>query len=144
MIDKSRIAIYDYLYNMFYGVVTNNVYSMTLPTDAVASDVDDGFLVTSVGDINDESEFDGSAYAWCRCYVYAYVPKRSRGRLDKAKYKAFEDAINDVIKAQELSFDEKYFVMAESTISMDDNEDTQRGNQFTVFAKSFVVVINDK
>lgn len=144
MIDKSRIAIYDYLYNMFYGVVTNNVYSMTLPTDAVESDVDEGFLVTTVGDIQDESEFDGSAYAWCRCYVYAYVPKRSRGRLDKTKYKAFEDGINDVIKAQELSFDEKYYVMAESTISMDDNEDTQRGNQFTVFAKSFVVVINDK
>lgn len=142
MIDKSRIAIYDYLYSLLHGVVTNNVHSMGEPSETTQDEADNGFVVTQVGDINDESEFDGDAYAWARCYIYAYVPKISRGRLNKKMYKEYEDAILDVIKNAETHQDSKYYIMPETTISMDENENTQKGNQYSIFAKSFVVVID--
>lgn len=142
MIDKSRIAIYDYLYSLLYGVVTNNVHSMGEPSETTDDEAENGFVVTKVGDIEDESEFDGRTYAWARCYIYAYVPKMSRGRLHKRKYKEFEDAILAVIKNAEMQENESYYVMPETTISMDDNENTQKGNQYNLFVKSFVVVID--
>ena len=142
MIDKSRIAIYDYLYSLLYGVVTNNVHSMGEPSETTDDEAENGFVVTQVGDIEDESEFDGSTYAWARCYVYAYVPKKSRGRLNKRKYKEYEDAILAVIKNAETQGNENYFVMPETTISMDENDNTMKGNQYSIFVKSFVVVID--
>lgn len=144
MIDKSRIALYDYLYSLLHGVVTNNVHSMGEPSETTQDEADNGFVVTKVGDIEDESEFEGNAYAWARCYIYAYVPKMSRGRLHKKKYKEYEDAILDVIKNAETQQDSDYYIMPETTISMDDNANTQKGNQYSLFVKSFIVVINEK
>lgn len=142
MIDTSRIAIYDYLYSLLYGVVTNNVHSMGEPSETTQDEADNGFVVTQVGDIEDESEFEANAYAWVRCYIYAYVPKMSRGRLNKKKYKVFEDAISAVIRNAETQDDKSYYIMPETTLSMDGNDNTQKGNQYNIFAKSFVVVIN--
>lgn len=115
MIDKSRIEIYDYLYSLLHGVVTNNVHSMGEPSETTQDEADNGFVVTQVGDINDESEFDGDAYAWARCYIYAYVPKISRGRLNKKMYREYENAILDVIKNAEKHQDSKYYIMPETT-----------------------------
>lgn len=112
------------------------------PSETTQDEADNGFVVTQVGDINDESEFDGDAYAWARCYIYAYVPKISRGRLNKKMYRKYEDAILDVIKNAEKHQDSKYYIMPETTISMDENHNTQKGNQYSIFAKSFVVVID--
>lgn len=142
MIDKSRIAIYDYLYSLLFGVVTNNVHSMGEPSETTDDEAENGFVVTQVGDIEDESEFEGSAYAWARCYVYAYVPKLSRGRLNKRKYKEYEDAITSVIKNAETQGNEDYYIKPETTISMDNNDNTMKGNQYHIFVKSFVVVID--
>lgn len=142
MIDKSRIAIYDYLYSLLFGVVTNNVHSMGEPSETTDDEAENGFVVTQVGDIEDESEFDGCAYAWARCYVYAYVPKLSRGRLNKRKFKEYEDAIMSVIKNAETQGNEDYYIKPETTISMDNNDNTMKGNQYHIFVKSFVVVID--
>ena len=97
MIDKSRATIYDYLYTLFYDVVTRNVYSMERPQELTSGDVNDGFLVLRVGTINDDSEFSGAAYVWARVYVDAYIPPKSRGRLDKSKLASFENDIDAVI-----------------------------------------------
>lgn len=142
--DSSRISVYNYLSSLF-STVTPNLYSMSEPTAATESDTTNGFIVTHVGAINDESEFGGDAYGWVRCSVEAYVPKRERGRLNKTKYKVLEDGINDVIKANTgLNNDGGYYIMEDSILSMDDDENTQKGNQFHVFVKSFVVVIDQK
>ena len=100
MFEKSRIAIYDYLYNLFYDVVTKNVYSMHEPQELIQSDTKDGFIVIRVGDIQDMSEFRANAYGQVRCYVEAYVPPMSRGRLDYNKYEAFESKIEEVIEQE--------------------------------------------
>ena len=140
MIDKSRISLYDYLKSLFTSV-SENLYSMTEPTENTESDTTDGFLVTRVGDINDESEFESDAYCWARCYITAYVPKKSRGRLDKAIYAQFENGISDVIASETGRKDDgKYYIMEDSVLSYDENEATLKGNQYHVFVKSFVVV----
>ena len=56
MVNESRIDIYDYLYNLFYDVVTKNVYSMEVPQELTQSDTQDGFIVLHVGDLNDENK----------------------------------------------------------------------------------------
>lgn len=142
MFNESRIDIYDYLYNLFYDVVTKNVYSMSEPQELTASDVKDGFLVIRVGNINDVSEFSREAYGWVRCYVEAYVPPISRGRLDYDKYKEYEDGINDVISSLIGHTDGTYCVQEDSVISTDTLETNNANNLYYTFVKSFILTIN--
>lgn len=143
MMNESRIAIYNYLKPLFAGV-TQNIYSMRVPTENTDDDTKNGFIVIEVGGINDASEFGLDTYGWVRCYVTAYVPQNTRGRLNATKYAAFEDGINEVIRSLLTSpqNDSPYYIMPDSVLSMDDDEDTNKGNQYNVFVKSFVVVIN--
>jgi hypothetical protein len=142
MFNDSRIDIYDFLYGLFYDTVTRNVYKMGEPTENNESDTKDGFITLRVGVLNDDSEFDGDAYGWARCYVTAYVPKKSRGRLDDEKYRLFENGINTVIRLASESRDDDYYILKDSELSTDDDEISQKGNQYHIYRKSFVVVID--
>lgn len=142
MVEESRIAIYEYLKPLFTGV-SENVYTMRVPTENTADDTKNGFIVIEVGSIRDESEFDLQAFGWVRCYVTAYVPQKTRGRLDKDKYTAFENGINAAIRSEiNTPTSDTYFIQADSILSMDDDEDTNKGNQYNVFVKSFIVTID--
>lgn len=144
MFNESRIAIYDYLYNLFYGVVTKNVYSMSEPQELTKSDTTEGFLVLRVGETVDESEFSGNAYGWVRCYVEAFIPPISRGRLDYDKYKKFEDSINAVIKQATEDNSGTYYVQEGSVLSMDAYETTNANNAYFTFIRSFIVNIDEQ
>lgn len=144
MFNESRIDIYDFLYGLFYNTVTRNVYRMGEPTENTESDTIDGFITLRVGVLNDDSEFYGDAYGWARCYVTAYIPKKSKGRLDSEKYKYFEDNINLVIKLASEDRNGDYFILKDSELSADDDEISQKGNQYHVYRKSFVVVTNNQ
>lgn len=141
MLNESRVDIYNYLYSLFYNVVTKNVYAMNEPQELSQSDTDDGFIVISVGNLNDESEFNLQTYGWARVYVQAFIPPTTRGRLDVVKYKRFEDAINNVIRNAMESNDGEYSIQSDSVISMDTNDFTNPNNAYYVFVKSFVVDI---
>ena len=141
MFDNSRIDIYDYLYNLF-EVVTPNVYLMSEPIELTESDTKDGFIVIRLGNFNDEGEFGLQAYGWVRVFVEAYIPPMSRGRLDDDKYKQFENSINAVISSATESSDKDYYIQEDSLISYDDKEDMMIDNQFYVFIKSFIVVVD--
>lgn len=145
MYNESRIAVYNYLKPLFSGV-TQNIYSMRVPTENTEDDTKNGFIVIQVGGINDESEFGLDTFGWVRCYVTAYVPQKTRGRLDATKYAKFEDGINSVIRSLLTSpqNEDSYYILTDSVLSMDDDEDTNKGNQYNVFVKSFVVVINNQ
>lgn len=142
MVNESRIDIYDYLYNLFYDVVTKNVYSMETPQELTQSDTQDGFIVLHVGDLNDESEFAHQTYGWARCFVEAFIPPISRGRLDYDKYREFEDAITDVIHLASDEVIDGYSVQEGSVLSMDGAETTNANNTYFTFIKSFIVNIN--
>jgi len=142
MLDKSTIAIYDYVYNLLFGVVTENVYLMFEPEELLDTDVQDGFVVVSVGDVHDESEFNSQAYGWARVFVEAYVPTKSRGRLDETKYAAFENGINEVIEQATEQDKGAYFIVEDSVVSSSRKEQNNMNNQFMVFMKSFIVNID--
>lgn len=143
MVDESRIGIYNYICGLLYGVVSENVYSMNEPQELTDSDTKDGFIVIRVGDLYDNSEFRCETYAQVRVFVEAYVPPISRGRLDKAKYKSFEDSINDAINAEiDNGTNEKYSIESDGILSMDSNNDTNANNAYYMFVKSFIVTIN--
>lgn len=142
MYSDSRKAIYDYLYNMLYHVVTDNVYDMKKPTELTASDVKDGFVVTNIGDFVDESEFKRQTYGWCRVYITAFIPLMSRGRLNSELYEAYETSINRVIDEGVQAINPHYSIIEDSLISMDDVDDENPNNQFATFTKSFVVTID--
>ncbi len=141
MLNKSRIDIYNYLYNLFFETVTENVYSMNEPQELTPDDTNDGFIVIRVGDVIDDSEFSGEAYGHVRCYVEAFVPPISRGRLDVEKYKAFEDSINDVIAVATMETGGEYHVREDSVISMDGDVASTANNTYFSFIKSFIVDI---
>lgn len=138
MFSVSRKAIYDYLYNLFYGVVTENVYEKE-PQELTKSDVEDGFIILTVGILNDSSEFSCETYGEARCFVEAYIPPRSRGRLNLDKYEAFENSINQVIKTAAADSSGDYQIQEESVISSDGDVVSNANNIFHTFIKSFTV-----
>lgn len=142
MVDDSRTNLYDYLYDVFYNVVTKNVYSISEPKELTEDDVKNGFIVIRVGNFNDESEFTRNAYGWARCYVDAYVPPISRGRLDYDKYREFEDGISAAIATAISESDNTYGIQEDSLLSADIGETSNANNQFFIFIKSFIVNIN--
>lgn len=144
MLNNSRLDIYNYLYNLFYDVVTKNVYSMNEPQELTTSDTQDGFIVLRVGNLIDESEFSCEAYGEARVYVEAYVPTKTRGRLDKAKYEYFEREILRVIDKASKERDGIYHIQDGSMLSMDDMEDSNANNVFYMFIRSFVVTIDEQ
>ena len=144
MFNESRIDIYNYLYTLFYGTVTENVYSMNEPQELTKSDTSDGFIVLHVGNLIDESEFSLDAFGQVRCYVEAFIPPISRGRLDVEKYKAFEDGINAVIKEAMDSSEGTYYIQSDSVISLDAEETNNTNNTYFTFIKSFIVVVDEQ
>ena len=144
MFNESRIDIYNYLYTLFYGTVTENVYSMNEPQELTKSDTSDGFIVLHVGNLVDESEFSLDAFGQVRCYVEAFIPPISRGRLDVEKYKAFEDGINAVIKEAMDSSEGTYYIQSDSVISLDAEETNNSNNTYFTFIKSFIVVVDEQ
>ena len=154
MFNKSRIDIYDYLYNLFYDVVTKNVYSMNEPQELTKSDTENGFIVLHVGNLVDESEFDYEAFGRVRCYVEAFVPPITRGIiaaekkgcivLDYNKYKAFEASIDNVITTESSTTTGEYSIESDSVISMDAEVLTNANNIYFTFIKSFIVNINEQ
>lgn len=142
MLNDSRIDIYDYLYNLIYGTVTENVYYMREPQELEESDTKDGFVVIHVGDIVDDSEFSGQAFGHARCFIEAFVPQMSRGRVDHDLYALLENAINNTIKEQsELDYG-TYYIEEGSLLSADGDETSNANNAYFTFIKSFIVVIN--
>lgn len=144
MLNESRIDIYDYLYNLFYDVVTKNVYSMREPQELTKSDTTDGFIVIRVGDLIDASEFARQTYGEVRCYVEAFVPPISRGRLDYEKYKTFEDGINAVIELAMQDNTGSYHIQEGSVLSSDAEESSTANNSYFTFIKSFIVTIDEQ
>lgn len=142
MIDESRIKVYDYVYDMLYGRVSENVYPMYQSQELTESDKEDGFIVIRVGNINDDSEFDCEAFGWCRVFVEAFVPPMSRGRLDEDKYSAFESGISTAIK-EEIKYGESehYSIQSDGILSFDDYDDSNANNIFYKYIKSFIVII---
>ena len=142
MVDESRINIYNYLHSIFDGHVTTNVYDISIPQELTASDVHDGFLVLHIGNVNDESEFPREAYGRVRCYVEAYVPPISRGRLNSKRYKEIEDKINLCIENAFASGNsKKYGIVQDSVLSMDGFDVSSVNNAFYAFAKSFILYV---
>lgn len=141
MLNESRSDIYDYLYNLFYDVVTKNVYEMRVPQELTDSDTVDGFIVIHVGNLIDESEFTGQAYGEVRCFIEAYIPQISRGRVNHDIYALMENGINTVVKEASQSRVGTYHVEEESILSADGDDTTNAGNSYFTFIKSFIVNI---
>jgi len=143
MVDESRIDIYNYIYGLLYGVVTENVYSMNEPQELTESDTTDGFIVIRVGDVYDNSEFKCETYGRVRVFVEAYIPPISRGRLDKAKYKTFEDGITNAINNEIENGNNAHFsIQDDGILSMDSNADNNANNAYFMYVKSFIVTID--
>lgn len=144
MFEAKRTSLYDFVYSLFYNVVTKNVYMMNEPQELTSDDVKNGFIVIRIGNINDESQFNGNAYAWSRVFIEAYVPAKSRGRIDMGKYKRFEDSINDVITQASQDGESDYTLALESVLSMDGEETSNSNNIFFMFIKSFIITATNQ
>ena len=145
MFDESRIHIYDYLRSLFKGVVTDNYYEMEEPTENNDDDIANGFVFVKVGEIVDFSEFPRTTLAEVRCFIYAFVPKLKRGRLNRELYGVFENKINTAVNnAIDDVSDTGYSILADSILSLDDTDTGQQENQFNIFAKSFIVTFNNQ
>ena len=138
----SRIDIYDYLYNLIFGVITENVYYMDVPEELTDSDTEEGFIVINVGDIVDHGEFYKQSYGTVRCFLTAYIPQISRGRVNREIYALFENGIENIIEEQSQTSDGQYSIAEDSVLSMDGTDSSTSDNSYFTYVKSFVVTIN--
>lgn len=142
MLNESRIDLYDYICGIFSDV-SENIYKMKIPQELTESDAKDGFIVVYLGDIYDDSEFLKQAYGDVRVVVSAYVPLKSRGRLNKELYKTFESSINDALDNEILNGNnEHYTIQDDGILSMDDVEDNNANNSYSVYTKTFIITIH--
>lgn len=142
MFNESRIDLYDYISGIFSDV-SENIYKMKIPQELTESDTTDGFIVVYLGDIYDDSEFLKETYGDVRVVVSAYVPLKSRGRLNKELYKAFESGINEALDNEILNGNsEHYTIQDDGILSMDDIEDNNANNSYSVYTKTFVVTVH--
>lgn len=142
MYSITRTELYGFVYDLVYDEeVCKNVYLANEPQELTESDVNDGFVVIRIGSVSDDSEFTEEAYGRVRVYIEAYVPPKSRGRLDTDKMLAYEDAISLAVRRASQSSD-GFAVLEDSMLSSDIYEETNANNQYFVFIKSFVVLID--
>jgi hypothetical protein len=142
MVNESRMGIYEYIENILTSI-TENVYLMEEPQELTEDDTTNGFIVVTVGDLLDASEFKYSAFGYARVYIRCYVPPISRGRLDVVKYKQFEDDINAAIDlATESDNNGTYWIDEDSIISSDGKDEGNADNSYYMFIKSFIVVVD--
>ena len=143
MVNESRNDLNDYLYGLFYGTVSKNVYPKGVPTELTPPDVKEGFIVLRAGGISDMGEFRKETSATVRCYVEAYVPVISRGRYNRGLYKRFEDSINSVVDEEIANPSNRtYTILDEGLLSYDDDEHNDADNRYMLFIKSFLVMID--
>lgn len=136
------MGIYEYIENILTSI-TENVYLMEEPQELTEDDTTNGFIVVTVGDLLDASEFKYSAFGYARVYIRCYVPPISRGRLDVVKYEQFEDDINAAIdRATELDNNGTYWIDEDSIISSDGKDEGNANNTYYMFIKSFIVVVD--
>lgn len=142
MVNESRMGIYEYIENILTSI-TENVYLMEEPQELTEDDTTNGFIVVTVGDLIDASEFRDSAFGYARVFIRCYVPPISRGRLDAVKYKQFEDAINAAINlAADADNEGAYWIDEDSVVSTDGKDDGNANNAYYMFIKSFIVVVD--
>ena len=142
MYSNSRTDLYDYLYDVFWGT-TKNIYIMEEPTELTAQDSEEGFIVIRVGDIYDEGEFSKHAYGRVRCYVSAYIPCTSRGRVNRKLYRQYESGISSAITTEATRGNDSFYSIEESDVlTIADDVTTSEDNYFFIFVKSFIVNID--
>jgi hypothetical protein len=117
---------------------------MRVPQELTESDTKDGFIVIHVGNLVDESEFTCEALARVRCYIEAFVPSISRGRVNRDIYALMEGGINNLIDEQSIVRDGAYYIEKDSVLSMDDYETSTADNAYYTFVKSFIVVADNQ
>lgn len=142
MSDISRISVYEFAYGMFSSLGVN-IYSMEVPQSLdTATDIASGFIVIRVNNIYDNSEFVGNTYATSRVLVEAYVPAKTRGRVDATKYKALQDKINIIVKEYCEKVNQDYVVSEDSILNYDDTF-INNTTEFFMYVISFTVTMTE-
>lgn len=142
MSDISRISVYEFACGMFSSLGVN-VYSMEVPQSLdTATDIASGFIVIRVNNIYDNSEFVGNTYATSRVLVEAYVPAKTRGRVDATKYKALQDKINIIVKEYCEKVNQDYVVSEDSILNYDDTF-INNTTEFFMYVISFTVTMTE-
>ena len=139
--NDSRIDLYDYICDILKDV-SNNIYSMKIPEELTESDAEEGFIVVRVADMYDDSEFYKQAFGDVRVFVNAYVPLKSRGRLNKNLYNSLASEIDSVVSNEITNgSNEEFTILSDGVLSIDDIENTNANNTYAVYIKSFLVAI---
>ena len=142
MSDISRISVYEFACGMFSSLGVN-VYSMEVPQSLdTATDIASGFIVIRINNIYDNSEFVDNTYATARVLVEAYIPAKTRGRVDVTKYKALQDKINAVVKGHCEKVNQDYVVSADSILNYDDTL-INNTTEFFMYVISFTVTMTE-
>lgn len=140
--DTTRIGVYNYLYDILFGVVSDNVYLANPPQTLTESDLKDGFIVIRMASLMDEGQFLGEAYGSVRCYIEAYLPPKTRGRLNDEMFEEYERSIDMALKEAIERGDKTYAIELGDALSAELIETNNMDNIFNVLAKSFIVTIN--
>lgn len=131
-INYSQVDLMDYLYNLFVGKVSNQVYSMNGPTTLLPQDSND-FMVTYIpyGE-------DLDAFGRVKVVIELYVKSKAGGKLNLSKFKELENKLYAVIDDEDAKDTTPYQVMK---TRMMPNGKLDENKEYHVAMYSFDVLI---
>ena len=142
--DISRKNIYTYLANLF-KTVTTNLYRISIPVTLGDDAVSNGFIVISLGNLTDNSEFDFKTYSHIRATIQYFVPSinttTANGVMNTSAFDNVQTQIDAIITSESEKTNQKYTISRDGVLSMDDFY-TNNTNSFYVYITSFLITID--
>lgn len=139
----SRQDIYSYVTTLLKNVATN-IYRIEMPETLTSDATKNGFIILKMGSIKDSSEINLETYAQTRMYVECYIPSMQvDGTINTTKYKAAQDAIDNIVNAECQKPNQTYTINRDDGILSTEDYFTNKTNSFFVYITSFLITITN-
>lgn len=140
--NTDRVGIYTQIVALFANTDIKYFYPIEKPISLTANAKKQGFMVIRAGNIDDNSEFSENAYAEMRIQLEMYIPTKSNGIVDGSLFSKYQSLIDTTIKEAVNNEDSGLNIIPDDMLNADDFDNSNADNPFSIYIKSFLILIN--
>ena len=133
--------IYSYVASLFTSI-TKNIYRIKIPETFNSDMLTNGFILLTLDDIKDHSEFSLETYAGTRMTVEYYIPSAKvgdvSGIMNTTKFDNAQQSIDNIISAECAKSNQTYNISKDGILSSDDYY-SNGANSFFIYITSFII-----
>lgn len=141
----SRKDIYSYVASLFTSI-TKNIYRIKIPETFNSDILANGFILLTLDDMKDHSEFSLETYAGTRMTVEYYIPSSKvgdvSGIMNTTKFDNAQQTVDNIVLAECAKSNQTYSISKDDILSSDDYY-SNGSNSFFTYITSFIITITD-